>query len=56
MSKKIIAYFTDAHLGQKLVLGRGIEKDKMHYVHEPAEHQENLRLILDDISRKGFPI
>jgi len=54
MSKKIIAHFTDAHLGQKLVMGRGIEKDKMHYEHEPAEHQENLRQVLDDIARKGI--
>jgi 3',5'-cyclic-AMP phosphodiesterase len=54
MSKKIIAHFTDAHLGQKLVMGRGIEKDKMHYEREPAEHQENLRLVLDDIAQKGI--
>jgi 3',5'-cyclic-AMP phosphodiesterase len=54
MSKKIIAHFTDAHLGQKLVMGRGIEKDKMLYEHEPAEHQDNLRLVLDDIARKGI--
>jgi Icc protein len=54
MSKKIIAHFTDAHLGQKLVMGRGIENDKMHYEEEPAEHQQNLRLVLDDIARKGI--
>ena len=48
------AYFTDTHLGQKLVMGGGLAGDKMRYDNEPAEHQSNLRLVLDDVARKGI--
>ncbi|WP_024509865.1 metallophosphoesterase [Bradyrhizobium sp. ARR65] len=53
MTKKVIAHFTDAHLGQKLAIGGGIAGDKMRYDYEPEEHETNLRLVLDDIEQKG---
>lgn len=51
---KRIAYVTDAHLGQKIVLGGKTESGKMHYLREPQEHKDNLKLILDDIASRGI--
>jgi Icc protein len=53
MTRKIIAHFTDAHLGQRLAMGGEIAGDKMRYEDEPEEHKDHLRFVLDDISRKG---
>ncbi|WP_407181095.1 metallophosphoesterase family protein [Bradyrhizobium sp. STM 3562] len=54
MTKKVIAHFTDAHLGQKLVIGGEIAGDKMRYDGEPEEHETNLRLVLDHIAQNGI--
>ncbi len=54
MKKRIMAHFTDTHLGQRLVGGDGMSGDRMRYAHEPEEHRERLRLVLNDISRKGI--
>jgi Icc protein len=54
VAKRRVAYFTDTHLGQKLVMGGALAGNKMRYDDEPEEHQSNLRLVLDDIARKGF--
>ena len=51
---KSIAYVTDAHIGQKIVLGEKTESGKMHYLREPEEHKDNLKLILDDIAKRGI--
>ena len=37
MTRKIVAHFTDAHLGQKLVMGGTRAGDKMRYDDEPEE-------------------
>ncbi|WP_368517007.1 hypothetical protein [Rhizobium sp.] len=54
MTKTILAFFTDTHLGQKLVTKTEIAGDKMGYEETPQEHEHHLRLILDDIARKGI--
>jgi 3',5'-cyclic-AMP phosphodiesterase len=54
LASKVIAYFTDAHLGQKLAFDGGIAGNKMRYDDEPEEHKENLLLVLDDIARRGI--
>ncbi len=51
---KTIAYVTDAHIGQKIVLGGKAESGKMHYLSEPEEHKDNLKLVLDDIAKRGI--
>lgn len=53
MTRKL-AYFTDAHLGQKLVMGGAMDSDKMRYASEPAEHRDHLRWVLDDIAARGI--
>ncbi|MFC2249981.1 metallophosphoesterase [Labrys portucalensis] len=53
MTRKL-AYFTDAHLGQKLVMDGAMDSDKMHYASEPAEHRDHLRWVLDDIAARGI--
>ena len=35
-------------------MGGGLAGDKMRYENEPAEHQSNLRIVLDDVARKGI--
>jgi 3',5'-cyclic-AMP phosphodiesterase len=54
MTKKIVAHFTDTHLGQKLVMGGTIAGDKMRYDDAPEEHKDHLRSVLDDIARRGI--
>ena len=54
MTKTILAFFTDAHLGQKLVGKNEIASDRMGYEETPQEHELHLRLVLDDIARKGI--
>jgi len=54
MTKKIVAHFTDTHLGQKLVMGGAIAGDKMRYDDEPKEHKDHLRSVLDDIAHRGI--
>lgn len=54
MMTKKIAYFTDSHLGQKLVMGGEMDGDKMRYVHDPDAHKDHLRRVLDDIAGKGI--
>ncbi|MGY5779618.1 metallophosphoesterase family protein [Rhizobium sp. LEGMi135b] len=54
MTKEILAFFTDAHLGQKLVARSEIAGDKMGYEETPREHEHHLRVVLDDIARKGI--
>ncbi|HEY1743420.1 MAG TPA: metallophosphoesterase [Granulicella sp.] len=51
---KTTAYITDAHIGQRIVLGGKAESGKMHYLSEPEEHKDNLKLILDDIAQRGI--
>jgi 3',5'-cyclic-AMP phosphodiesterase len=53
-ASKVIAHVTDAHIGQKVVLGGKTESGKMHYIHEPEEHRDNLKRILDDIAQRGI--
>ncbi|MGV1759964.1 metallophosphoesterase family protein [Rhizobium sp. A22-96] len=54
MTKTKIAHFTDTHLGQKLVTNSEIAGDKMRYDNAPKEHEDRLRLVLDDIAAKGI--
>jgi Icc protein len=54
MTKEILAFFTDTHLGQKLVARSEIAGDKMGYEETPREHEHNLRMVLDDIAGKGI--
>jgi len=54
MTRKIVAHFTDTHLGQKLVMGGAIAGDKMRYDENPEEHQDHLRSVLDHMSRRGI--
>jgi len=54
MTRKIVAHFTDTHLGQKLVMGGTIAGDKMRYDDEPEEHKDHLRSVLDDIAHRGI--
>ncbi len=49
-----IAYFTDAHLGQKLSSGGDITTGKMPYLDDPEAHRENLRIVLRDIADRGI--
>jgi 3',5'-cyclic-AMP phosphodiesterase len=53
MGRKTIAHVTDAHLGQKVLLGCGTEQDKMSYRNEPEEHKDNLKAVLDDVANRG---
>ncbi|WP_168879451.1 metallophosphoesterase [Rhizobium sp. P28RR-XV] len=54
MTKTILAFFTDVHLGQKLIAKGEITGTKMGYEATPQEHEHHLRLVLDDIARKGI--
>lgn len=54
MAKKLVAHFTDTHIGQRLVMGGEVGGDKMRYDNEPQAHKKHLRRVLDDISRKGI--
>lgn len=54
MTKTTIAHFTDTHLGQKLVMNTEIAGDKMCYDNVPKEHEDRLRLVLDDIAGRGI--
>lgn len=54
MTKTTIAHFTDTHLGQKLVMNSEIAGGKMRYDNVPEEHEDRLRLVLDDIARQGI--
>ena len=54
MTRTVIAHVTDAHLGQKLTMGGEIADTKMRYLDEPREHEDHLRLVLDDIAGKGI--
>jgi len=54
MPKTTIALFTDTHLGQKLVMNTEIAGDKMRYDNVPKEHEDRLRLVLDNIAGKGI--
>ena len=40
MAKKLVAHFTDTHLGQKVVMGGAITGDKMRYDEKPKEHED----------------
>jgi 3',5'-cyclic-AMP phosphodiesterase len=56
MTKKI-AYITDAHLGQKLVLDATdseLAGGKMHYEAEPDQHKKNLQTIFSDVAKRGI--
>lgn len=54
MTQTTIAHFTDSHLGQKLSMDSDIAGNKMRYDNVPREHEDRLRLVLDDIARKGI--
>ena len=54
MTKTTLAFFTDAHLGQRLVATSELSGDKMGYEEAPGEHEHHLCVILDDIARKGI--
>jgi len=56
MAKQIIAHFTDSHLGQKLVMAGEMARDQMRYDNQPEEHKDRLRLVLDDIASKVYPM
>jgi Icc protein len=53
MTKKL-AYFTDVHLGQKLLMSGTMDSDRMRYAHDPNEHRDHLRRVLDDIAARGI--
>ncbi|RAJ27256.1 metallophosphoesterase family protein [Pedobacter cryoconitis] len=52
MAAKTIAYLTDAHLGQKIILND--ETGQMCYAQNEAEHKDKLKFILEDIARNGI--
>ncbi|MFJ6321414.1 MULTISPECIES: metallophosphoesterase family protein [unclassified Rhizobium] len=54
MTKTTIAFLTDTHLGQRLVVNTEVAGGKMRYDSEPEQHEDRLRLVLDDISRRGI--
>ena len=56
MAAKIIAYITDAHLGQKIIVEEevGGRSKNMRYDNEAEENKDNLKLILDDVTSKGI--
>ncbi len=54
MTKTTIAFLTDSHLGQKLVMNTDVAGGKMRYDSEPKRHEDRLRLVLDDIRRAGI--
>lgn len=54
MNTKTIAYLTDAHLGQKVVFEGVNGSNKMTYHFEPDEHKNNLKVIFDDITKRGI--
>jgi len=54
MTKKVVAHFTDTHLGQKLLMGGAMGGDKMRYDDEPKKHQDRLLSVLDDIASRGI--
>ena len=54
MTIRTIAYFTDAHLGQKVHSDGETASNKMSYLDEPAEHRDNLQLVLNDIAEAGI--
>ena len=54
MTRTVIAHLTDAHLGQKLTMGAEMAGTKMRYLDEPREHEDHLRIVLDDIAGKGI--
>ncbi|MBB6484828.1 metallophosphoesterase family protein [Rhizobium lusitanum] len=54
MTKTTIAFLTDTHLGQKLVMNTDVTGGRMRYDSEPKQHEDRLRLVLDDIVRRGI--
>jgi len=52
MCTKTIAYLTDAHLGQKIILDHAT--GVMRYAQHSEEHKDKLKFILEDITRKGI--
>ncbi len=50
----LIAHFTDCHLGQRLVMDREMDNDKMCYDPASGEHEARLRRVLDDIAGRGI--
>lgn len=52
MAAKTIAYLTDAHLGQKIILDK--ETGHMRYVENIEEHKDKLKFILEDIRSVGI--
>lgn len=52
MAIQTIAYLTDAHLGQKIILDE--ETGHMRYVENTEEHKDNLKFILEDIRSVGI--
>lgn len=52
MHTKTIAYLTDAHLGQKIILDQAT--GVMRYAQYNEEHKDRLKFILEDITRKGI--
>lgn len=54
-SIKKIAFITDAHLGQKVVMTTNeMETQTIAYLDEIDEHKENFRTVLNDIVKKGI--
>lgn len=52
MAVKTIAYLTDAHLDQKIILDQ--QTGAMRYAQQTGEHRDQLKFILEDITRKGI--
>ncbi|AMP97924.1 hypothetical protein AY601_0989 [Pedobacter cryoconitis] len=52
MATKTIAYLTDAHLGQKIILDK--ETGHMRYEENIEEHKDKLKFILEDIRSAGI--
>ncbi|MBB5646157.1 metallophosphoesterase family protein [Pedobacter cryoconitis] len=51
MADQTIAYLTDAHLGQKIILDQ--ETGMMRYTQNTEEHKDKLKFILKDIASNG---
>lgn len=55
MTMKKIAFLTDTHLGQKILLTYNDDNQgKITYLDEIDEHKENFKIILNDIVEKGI--
>jgi len=52
-SRRVIAYFTDPHIGQKVAADADAAGSKMSYTVNGHEHKSNLDVVVSDITARG---